>query len=101
MRYSIVIKKDTKIWIYGNKDIIWYIDEITKKNYDIYNILNALKIYKDRFRKKNKLNILIIGSINREDVEKYKDYFNIKIEKDMQEKIIKYIKRSNKDNNND
>lgn len=92
MRYSLLIRIDNKISINGNPDLLWYINQIVKDKNNIEEILEALKKYKETFKKKNKMNIIIIGNIDKNIIEKYKNYFNIIFQNDVQENITKYLK---------
>ncbi|MGC9079139.1 MAG: hypothetical protein ACP5G1_00160 [Nanopusillaceae archaeon] len=93
MRYSLMIKVEKILKLDGNPDIIWYINEKTKNKNDIVDILETLKNYKERFRKKGKMNILIVGDVDKDIIKKYEDYFNIVIQKDVQEKITKFLNK--------
>ncbi|MGC9133040.1 MAG: hypothetical protein ACP5GJ_01375 [Nanopusillaceae archaeon] len=94
MRYSLLIRIEKKVSIDGNPDILWYINQLVKNTNDLENILEALRLYKQKFRKKNKMNIVIVGDIDKNIMEKYKDDFNIIIQKDVQENITKFIDKN-------
>jgi hypothetical protein len=91
MRYSLLIRIEKKVSLDGNPDILWYINQLVKNTNDLENILEALKLYKQKFRKKNKMNIVIVGDVDKSIIEKYKDDFNIIIQKDVQENITKFL----------
>jgi len=93
MRYSLVIKITKNISLEGNDNLIWYIKNYTKDTNDLESIFEALKKYKEKYRKKGKMNIIIIGDIDKNIVEKYKDYFNIFSENDVQKKITEFINK--------
>jgi wyosine [tRNA(Phe)-imidazoG37] synthetase (radical SAM superfamily) len=93
MRYSLVIKITKNISLEGNDNLIWYIKNYTKDTNDLESIFEALKKYKEKYRKKGKINIIVVGDIDKNIVEKYKDYFNIFSENDMQRKITDFINK--------
>ncbi|MCG2867788.1 MAG: hypothetical protein L7G90_00125 [Candidatus Nanopusillus sp.] len=93
MRYSLIIKITKNISLEGNDNLIWYIKNYTKDTNDLESIFEALKKYKEKYRKKGKMNIIIIGDIDKNIVEKYKDYFNIFSENDVQKKITEFINK--------
>jgi len=93
MRYSLVIKITKNISLEGNDNLIWYIKNYTKDTNDLESIFEALKKYKEKYRKKGKINIIVIGDIDKNIIEKYKDYFNIFSENDMQRKITEFINK--------
>jgi wyosine [tRNA(Phe)-imidazoG37] synthetase (radical SAM superfamily) len=93
MRYSLVIKITKNISLEGNDNLIWYIKNYTKDTNDLESIFEALKKYKEKYRKKGKINIIVIGDIDKNIVEKYKDYFNIFSENDVQKKITEFINK--------
>jgi hypothetical protein len=93
MKYSLVIKITKNISLEGNDNLIWYIKNYTKDTNDLESIFEALKKYKEKYRKKGKMNIIIIGDIDKNIVEKYKDYFNIFSENDVQKKITDFINK--------
>ncbi|PVU71645.1 hypothetical protein DDW05_00380 [Candidatus Nanobsidianus stetteri] len=93
MRYSLVIKITKNISLEGNDNLIWYIKNYTKDINDLESIFEALKKYKEKYRKKGKINIIVVGDIDKNIIEKYKDYFNIFIENDIQRKITEFINK--------
>jgi len=93
MRYSLVIKITKNISLEGNDNLIWYIKNYTKDINDLESIFEALKKYKEKYRKKGKINIIVVGDIDKNIIEKYKDYFNIFSENDMQRKITEFINK--------
>jgi len=93
MRYSLVIKITKNISLEGNDNLIWYIKNYTKDINDLESIFEALKKYKEKYRKKGKINIIVVGDIDKNMIEKYKDYFNIFIENDIQRKITEFINK--------
>jgi len=93
MRYSLVIKITKNISLEGNDNLIWYIKNYTKDTNDLESIFEALKKYKEKYRKKGKINIIVVGDIDKNIIEKYKDYFNIFIENDIQRKITEFINK--------
>ena len=93
MRYSLIIKINKNISLEGNDNLIWYIENYTKDIKNLKSIFETLKKYKEKYRKKGKINIIIIGDIDKNIIEKYKDYFNIFSEKDMQRKITEFINK--------
>jgi wyosine [tRNA(Phe)-imidazoG37] synthetase (radical SAM superfamily) len=93
MRYSLVIKITKNISLEGNDNLIWYIKNYTKDTNDLESIFEALKKYKEKYRKKGKINIIVIGDIDKNIIEKYKDYFNIFSENDIQKKITEFINK--------
>ncbi|NAZ26151.1 MAG: hypothetical protein GU343_01250 [Nanoarchaeota archaeon] len=93
MRYSLVIKITKNISLEGNDNLIWYIKNYTKDINDLESIFEALKKYKEKYRKKGKMNIIIVGDIDKNIIEKYKDYFNIFSENDIQKKITEFINK--------
>jgi hypothetical protein len=93
MRYSLVIKITKNISLEGNDNLIWYIKNYTKDINDLESIFEALKKYKEKYRKKGKINIIVVGDIDKNIVEKYKDYFNIFSENDVQKKITEFINK--------
>ena len=93
MRYSLVIKITKNISLEGNDNLIWYIKNYTKDINDLESIFEALKKYKEKYRKKGKINIIVVGNIDKNIIEKYKDYFNIFSENDMQRKITEFINK--------
>jgi len=93
MRYSLIIKITKNISLEGNDNLIWYIKNYAKDTNDLESIFEALKKYKEKYRKKGKMNIAIIGDIDKNIVEKYKDYFNIFSENDIQKKITEFINK--------
>jgi len=93
MRYSLLIKITKNISLEGNDNLIWYIKNYTKNINDIESIFEALKKYKEKYRKKGKINIIVVGNIDKNIIEKYKDYFNIFSENDMQRKITEFINK--------
>jgi len=93
MRYSLVIKITKNISLEGNDNLIWYIKNYTKDINDLESIFEALKKYKEKYRKKGKMNIIVVGDIDKNIVEKYKDYFNIFSENDVQKKITEFINK--------
>ncbi|AMD29683.1 hypothetical protein Nps_01035 [Candidatus Nanopusillus acidilobi] len=93
MRYSLVIKITKNISLEGNDNLIWYIKNYTKDINDLESIFEALKKYKEKYRKKGKINIIVIGDIDKNIIEKYKDYFNIFSENDVQKKITEFINK--------
>ena len=93
MRYSLVIKITKNISLEGNDNLIWYIKNYAKDINDLESIFEALKKYKEKYRKKGKINIVIIGDIDKNIIEKYKDYFNIFSENYMQRKITEFINK--------
>jgi|GEM_PF-1794425 hypothetical protein len=93
MRYSLLIKITKNISLEGNDNLIWYIKNYTKDINDIESIFEALKKYKEKYRKKGKINIIVVGNIDKNIIEKYKDYFNIFSENDMQRKITEFINK--------
>ncbi|MFP3289662.1 MAG: hypothetical protein RXN31_00375 [Candidatus Nanopusillus acidilobi] len=93
MRYSLVIKITKNISLEGNDNLIWYIKNYTKDTNDLESIFEALKKYKEKYRKKGKINIIVIGDIDKNIIEKYKDYFNIFSENDVQKKITEFINK--------
>ena len=93
MKYSLVIKITKNISLEGNDNLIWYIKNYTKDINDLESIFEALKKYKEKYRKKGKINIIVIGDIDKNMIEKYKDYFNIFIENDIQRKITEFINK--------
>ena len=93
MRYSLLIKITKNISLEGNDNLIWYIKNYTKNINDIESIFEALKKYKEKYRKKGKINIIVVGNIDKNIIEKYKDYFNISSENDMQRKITEFINK--------
>ena len=93
MRYSLLIKITKNISLEGNDNLIWYIKNYTKNINDIESIFEALKKYKEKYRKKGKINIIVVGNIDKNIIKKYKDYFNIFSEKDMQRKITEFINK--------
>jgi len=93
MRYSLVIKITKNISLEGNDNLIWYIKNYTKDINDLESIFEALKKYKEKYRKKGKMNIVVVGDIDKNIVEKYKDYFNIFSENDVQKKITEFINK--------
>jgi hypothetical protein len=94
MRYSLLIRIEKKVSLEGNPDILWYINQLVKNTNDLENILDALKLYKQKFRKKNKMNIVIVGDVDKNIIEKYKDDFNIIIQKDIQQNITKFLNKT-------
>jgi len=93
MRYSLLIKITKNISLEGNDNLIWYIKNYTKDINDIESIFEALKKYKEKYRKKGKINIIVVGNIDKNIIKKYKDYFNIFSENDMQRKITEFINK--------
>ncbi|MFP3256574.1 MAG: hypothetical protein RXO36_02050 [Candidatus Nanopusillus acidilobi] len=93
MRYSLVIKITKNISLEGNDNLIWYIKNYTKDINDLESIFEALKKYKEKYRKKGKINIIVVGDIDKNIIEKYKDYFNIFSENDVQKKITEFINK--------
>jgi hypothetical protein len=93
MRYSLLIKITKNISLEGNDNLIWYIKNYTKDINDLESIFEALKKYKEKYRKKGKINIIVVGDIDKNIIEKYKDYFNIFSENDMQRKITEFINK--------
>jgi len=93
MRYSLVIKITKNISLEGNDNLIWYIKNYTKDINDLESIFEALKKYKEKYRKKGKMNIIVVGDIDKNIIEKYKDYFNIFSENDIQRKITEFINK--------
>jgi len=93
MRYSLVIKITKNISLEGNDNLIWYIKNYTKDINDLESIFETLKNYKEKYRKKGKINIIVVGDIDKNIIDKYKDYFNIFIEKDIQTKITEFINK--------
>ena len=93
MRYSLVIKITKNISLEGNDNLIWYIKNYVKDINDLESILEALKKYKEKYRKNGKMNIAIVGDIDKNIIEKYKDYFNIFSENDIQKKITEFINK--------
>jgi len=93
MRYSLVIKITKNISLEGNDNLIWYIKNYTKDINDLESIFEALKKYKEKYRKKGKINIIVVGDIDKNIIEKYKDYFNIFSENYMQRKITEFINK--------
>ncbi|MDT7890556.1 MAG: hypothetical protein RQ869_00605 [Candidatus Nanopusillus sp.] len=93
MRYSLIIKITKNISLEGNDNLIWYIKNYAKDINDLESIFEALKKYKEKYRKKGKINIVIIGDIDKNIIEKYKDYFNIFSENYMQRKITEFINK--------
>jgi wyosine [tRNA(Phe)-imidazoG37] synthetase (radical SAM superfamily) len=93
MRYSLVIKITKNISLEGNDNLIWYIKNYTKDTNDLESIFEALKKYKEKYRKKGKINIVVVGDIDKNIIEKYKDYFNIFSENDVQKKITEFINK--------
>jgi len=93
MRYSLVIKITKNISLEGNDNLIWYIKNYTKDINDLESIFEALKKYKEKYRKKGKINIIVVGDIDKNIIEKYKDYFNIFSENDIQRKITEFINK--------
>jgi hypothetical protein len=93
MRYSLIIKITKNISLEGNDNLIWYIKNYAKDINDLESIFEALKKYKEKYRKKGKINIIIIGDIDKNIIEKYKDYFNIFSENYMQRKITEFINK--------
>ena len=93
MRYSLIIKINKNISLEGNDNLIWYIENYTKDINNLESIFEALKKYKEKYRKKGKINIIAIGDIDKNIIEKYKDYFNIFIENDIQRKITEFINK--------
>ncbi|EOD42777.1 Uncharacterized protein Nst1_116 [Candidatus Nanobsidianus stetteri] len=93
MKYSLVIKITKNISLEGNDNLIWYIKNYTKDINDLESIFEALKKYKEKYRKKGKINIIVVGDIDKNIIERYKDYFNIFIENDMQRKITEFINK--------
>jgi len=93
MRYSLIIKINKNISLEGNDNLIWYIENYTKDINDLESIFEALKKYKEKYRKKGKINIVVVGNIDKNIIEKYKDYFNIFIENDIQRKITEFINK--------
>jgi wyosine [tRNA(Phe)-imidazoG37] synthetase (radical SAM superfamily) len=93
MRYSLIIKITKNISLEGNDNLIWYIKNYTKDINDLESIFEALKKYKEKYRKKGKINIIVIGDIDKNIIEKYKDYFNIFSENDIQRKITEFINK--------
>jgi len=93
MRYSLIIKITKNISLEGNDNLIWYIKNYTKDINDLESIFEALKKYKEKYRKKGKINIIVVGDIDKNIIEKYKDYFNIFSENDIQRKITEFINK--------
>jgi len=93
MRYSLLIKITKNISLEGNDNLIWYIKNYTKDINDLESIFEALKKYKEKYRKKGKINIIVVGDIDKNIIEKYKDYFNIFSENYMQRKITEFINK--------
>jgi len=93
MRYSLIIKINKNISLEGNDNLIWYIENYTKDINKLESIFEALKKYKEKYRKKGKINIAVVGNIDKNIIEKYKDYFNIFIENDIQRKITEFINK--------
>jgi len=93
MRYSLIIKITKNISLEGNDNLIWYIKNYAKDINDLESIFEALKKYKEKYRKKGKMNIAVIGDIDKNIIEKYKDYFNIFNENYMQRKITEFINK--------
>ncbi|MFP3131846.1 MAG: hypothetical protein RXQ77_00690 [Candidatus Nanopusillus sp.] len=93
MRYSLIIKINKNISLEGNDNLIWYIENYTKDINNLESIFEALKKYKEKYRKKGKINIAVVGNIDKNIIEKYKDYFNIFIENDIQRKITEFINK--------
>jgi len=93
MRYSLIIKITKNISLEGNDNLIWYIKNYAKDINDLESIFEALKKYKEKYRKKGKINIVIIGDIDKNIIEKYRDYFNIFSENYMQRKITEFINK--------
>jgi len=93
MRYSLVIKITKNISLEGNDNLIWYIKNYAKDTNDLESIFEALKKYKEKYRKKGKMNIAIVGDVDKNIIEKYKDYFNIFSENDIQKKITEFINK--------
>ena len=93
MRYSLIIKITKNISLEGNDNLIWYIKNYTKDINDLESIFEALKKYKEKYRKKGKINIMVVGDIDKNIIEKYKDYFNIFSENDIQRKITEFINK--------
>jgi len=93
MRYSLLIKITKNISLEGNDNLIWYIKNYTKDTNDLESIFEALKKYKEKYRKKGKINIIVVGDIDKNIIEKYKDYFNIFSENDVQKKITEFINK--------
>ncbi|MFZ8856342.1 MAG: hypothetical protein ACO2OX_04110 [Candidatus Nanopusillus sp.] len=93
MRYSLIIKITKNISLEGNDNLIWYIKNYAKDTNDLESIFEALKKYKEKYRKKGKMNIVIVGDVDKNIIEKYKDYFNIFSENDIQKKITEFINK--------
>ena len=93
MRYSLIIKINKNISLEGNDNLIWYIKNYTKDINNLESLFEALKKYKEKYRKKGKINIAVVGNIDKNIIEKYKDYFNIFIENDIQKKITEFINK--------
>ena len=93
MRYSLIIKINKNISLEGNDNLIWYIENYTKDINNLESMFEALKKYKEKYRKKGKINIAVVGNIDKNIIEKYKDYFNISSENDMQRKITEFINK--------
>jgi predicted Zn-dependent peptidase len=93
MRYSLIIKITKNISLEGNDNLIWYIKNYAKDINDLESIFEALKKYKEKYRKKGKITIAVIGDIDKNIIEKYKDYFNIFSENYMQRKITEFINK--------
>ncbi|MFP3316863.1 MAG: hypothetical protein RXN79_00430 [Candidatus Nanopusillus sp.] len=93
MRYSLIIKINKNISLEGNDNLIWYIENYTKDINNLESMFEALKKYKEKYRKKGKINIAVVGNIDKNIIEKYKDYFNIFIENDIQRKITEFINK--------
>ena len=93
MKYSLIIKITKNISLEGNDNLIWYIKNYAKDINDLESIFEALKKYKEKYRKKGKINIVIIGDVDKNIIEKYKDYFNIFSENYMQRKITEFINK--------
>ena len=93
MRYSLIIKITKNISLEGNDNLVWYIKNYTKDINDLESIFEVLKKYKEKYRKKGKINIVVVGDSDKNIIEKYKDYFNIFSENDIQRKITEFINK--------
>jgi predicted Zn-dependent peptidase len=93
MRYSLIIKITKNISLEGNDNLIWYIKNYAEDTNDLESIFETLKKYKEKYRKKGKMNIAIVGDVDKNIIEKYKDYFNIFSENDIQKKITEFINK--------
>ncbi|MEM4818993.1 MAG: hypothetical protein QXQ91_01600 [Nanopusillaceae archaeon] len=93
-RASLIIKFSEKgINFDGNEEIIWFLNNKSRKKF-LEEILNLLIEYKKIKNRKGKMNIILIGidEYSKEILEKYKEHFNFIFEKSYQTKVINFFK---------